>query len=550
MRKIFYLAYSVLFLLTGCFKDFEERYLFEENRLEFNDAVLNGNASGRTYPVLGPRPAADGNLIFQINMTGKQTNHDRKFKFRVVADETTAVEGRDYQLLHGDEYTIPANSSFGQIEIEVLPDGSGSPTIVLELLPTDDVKVMDRYHKIGCRFVYLMTVPDPSQLETVNDITVFKNFVIGSYSNQNIGYFADLSNYYVYTADGAEANPEHIDIVQLYGASTGMNLLLPSYTSFNLWNVRDPRTWTHRNDGVLMRLPNPSPDELALFENATSVADLLIAYGYYAATLSSRPGYSSTNDGPSARIRNIGAGDLIVYYSTERGIATLFKVKATDSAPAGSLTMEAKTGQFDPAEIVNSGALAIMGYSTGGTATLRGHAFVDLANIRTYKRDDVPEDQRENIDLLNLWSGDLSGFAYWATPASYTGGWGAITTDLDTQWGLVANPLYRRNSGSWVHYDHATEQEIQDAMNIQTRSQLVAAYDNAVQNVIDRQGYVALTNGPTNTRVRDLDGGSIVYFKSTAPGRDLYAVIIVNNLTLGTAAYRETFDVFIKSHLN
>ncbi|NGM61303.1 DUF4843 domain-containing protein [Sphingobacterium sp. SGG-5] len=537
MRKLFYLAYSVLFLLTGCFKDFEERYLFEENRLEFNDAVLNGNASGRTYPILGPVPAADGNLIFQVNMTGKQVDHDRKFKFRVVADETTAVEGRDYRLLHGDEYTIPANSSFGQIEIEILPDGSGSPTIVLELLPTDDVKVMDRYHKIGSRFVYLLTIPDPSQLETVNDITVFKDFVIGSYSNQNIGYFADLSNYYVYTADGAEAGPENIDIVHLHGASTGANLLLPSYTRFDLWNVRDPRTWTHRNDGVLMRLPNPNPDELALFENATSVSDLLTAYGYYAATLSSRPGYSSTKDGPSARIQGIGAGDLIVYYSTERSIVTLFKVKAVDSGSAGSLTMEAKTGQFDPTEIVNSGALTIGGWYTGT-------CLVDLASIARYKETDLTPDMRNNIDFISLWSGSGQYLRFLSlhNTAIDVGGVGT-TNRIRDNWSTA-----ERNQGELIHYQNASEAEIQAVMNLTTRDQLIAAYESAKVDVMNRTGYNVDDHGP-GAAVRRTDAGSIVFFKSNQPGRDLYAVILVNNITLGSSNGRETVDLFIKSNL-
>src|SRR5690606_7343423 len=145
-----------------------------------------------------PLPAETGKMVFQANMTGTQGREDRKVKFRVVPEETTAVEGRDYALPHGTEFTIPARSSLGQIEIDILPDGSGSPTVVLELLPTDDIKIMDRYHKIGFRFVYLLTKPDPADLEAVNDITVYKNFVLGSYSNQNVGNFVDLTNYYIY----------------------------------------------------------------------------------------------------------------------------------------------------------------------------------------------------------------------------------------------------------------------------------------------------------------------------------------------------------------
>lgn len=548
MRKIFYLAYSILFLLTGCFKDYEERYLFEENRIEFDDAVKNSNASGRTYPILGPRPAADGKLVFQVNMTGRQASQDRKLKFRVVADETTAIEGRDYRLPHGDEYTIPANSSFGRIEVELLPDGSGSPTIVLELLPTDEIKVMDRYHKIGTRFVYLLTSPDPSKLETVNDITIFKDFVIGSYSNQNIGYYADMSNYYVYTVDGANANQEHIDLVSLHGASTGMNLLLPSSTSFTGWGATThiPNTWTHRNTGTLMRLPNPGPDELALFENAKSVSDLLTAYGYYASTISNRPGYNSTNDGPSTRIRNIGVGDIIVYYSAEREIVSLFKVKAAEMSADGALTMEAKTGQFDAGTILNSGALTIGGWSTLGPAGAT--CLVDLASIKTYTTATATAEFRNNIDMINLWAGSgYTNFISIHDPViESTSGWASTATGQAVgKW----SPS-ERNKGELIHYHEASEQEIQNVMNLTTRDQLIAAYEAAANNVAARpQGYDILENGP-GSRVRKMDGGSLVFFKSNQPGRDLYAVIIVNNMTPSTGGNgRETVEVFIKSHL-
>src|SRR5690606_34852586 len=206
-------------------------------------------------------------------------------------------------------------------------------------------------------------------LETVNDITVHKNFVLGSYSNQNVGNFVDLTNYYIYTVDGANVNQGAIDMILLHSAGSNMNLFTPTSTRFTGWGSTKhiPTEWTQRNDGVLMRLPNPSIDELALFENASSVSDLLTAYSYYASTITDRPGYNSTNDGPATSIRQVDAGGLVVYYSVEREVISIFKVKAVEIASSGSLTMEAKTGQFDAGDMLNSGALTFGGWSTSGS---------------------------------------------------------------------------------------------------------------------------------------------------------------------------------------
>lgn len=546
-KNINFLLYGLFFLLTGCFKDYEERYLFEENRIEFNDAVINSNASGKTFPILGPVPAANGKLVFRVNMTGKQSGHDIKLKFKVISEETTAVEGRDYRLPNGEEFIIPANSSFGQIEVDILPGGSGSPTIAIELLPTDDIDIMTRYHKIACRFVYMLTVPDPSKLQVVNDMLVYRDFSVGSYSNQNIGNYADLSNYNIYTVDGANANQEHIDLITLFGSSSGMNLLLPSSTSFTGWGSTShiPTTWTKRNDGILMRIPNPEADELALFENANSVSGLLSAYSYFLSTIADRPGYNSTNDGPSTRVRNMADGDLVVYYSLERGVVSLLKVKSVTSSASGSITVDAKTGKFDTSDLVKTGNLAIEAVAVG---TSRG--LVDFASLSTYGFNEaITSTIRKETDIAYVWS-SATGTNYGnfiPMQASMTG-WAAIEASNGTG-ALNAWTADERNGGALIHFDNASDAELQAFANIMTRSQLIAAYENAKIDVINRPNYDLAFNGPANNaRIRRPESKSIIFFKSNNPDRDLYAVMVVNSLNTSSASNRR-MELLIKSDL-
>src|SRR5690606_4086973 len=110
-----------LLMFSACFEDYEERYQFTDNRVEFQDAVINANSPGKTFPILAPLANDVGTVQYRINMTGEQQDVARTVDFRVVPEETTAVEGKDYALPDGESIAIPANSSFGYLALEVLP---------------------------------------------------------------------------------------------------------------------------------------------------------------------------------------------------------------------------------------------------------------------------------------------------------------------------------------------------------------------------------------------------------------------------------------------
>lgn len=347
MKKLIYIPFLlVITLFTSCFKDYEERYLFVDNRVEFEAAVINPNASGRVFPLLTPLDFDAGVVRYQVNMTGEQHATDLTLSFRVVPEESTARADIDYRLPKGNTFVIPANSSFGWVEIEVLPGGTGSPRLVLELLPTDGIKVMDRYHMIGQQILFPSTPPNPDDIEEINDIRYFTNITFGTTGNSAVGSFIDLHTGYAYILNGATANQPLIDFIILRsGAGTEQNILTPSSGSLTAWGSTShiPAEWDIRNTGQLMRLPNPSSQELELFELAQTKADLDAAYDYYLANIADRPNYSSTNDGPSTRIRAVGSGDLIAFRSASRDVIAIMKVDESLPGTTGHLRGDLKS---------------------------------------------------------------------------------------------------------------------------------------------------------------------------------------------------------------
>lgn len=101
---------------TGCdFEEFDGPY-DGEPVMEFNQ--LTGPAGPYGVAV----SEGSGTLSLRTNLIGPQMGSATTLSFSVV-DGTTAVEGTHYALPNGTDYTLPANSSFASIDIEIL-DGS------------------------------------------------------------------------------------------------------------------------------------------------------------------------------------------------------------------------------------------------------------------------------------------------------------------------------------------------------------------------------------------------------------------------------------------
>jgi len=139
MKRLFILSGILSIVLLGsCIKN--ENPVFEKSVVEYDAAAYNANASGLTYPILTRvpgygRPASTADPLlsrnspgikkFRVNLLGGQLPTPTKVFYQVFTG-TTATEDVHYKKPSG-EVTIPANSSFGEMEIEILNPGANTP---------------------------------------------------------------------------------------------------------------------------------------------------------------------------------------------------------------------------------------------------------------------------------------------------------------------------------------------------------------------------------------------------------------------------------------
>jgi hypothetical protein len=167
MKRLFILSGILSVVLLGsCIKN--ENPVFENPVVEFDAAAYNANAAGLTYPILTRvpgygRPVSTGDPLltrtspgikkFRVNLLGAQLTKASKV-FYTVHTGTTAIEGVHYKKPAG-EFTIAENSSFAEIEIEILNPGANTPaTRDLVLLLTsgeNEVKSSVNYNIIALR---------------------------------------------------------------------------------------------------------------------------------------------------------------------------------------------------------------------------------------------------------------------------------------------------------------------------------------------------------------------------------------------------------------
>jgi hypothetical protein len=162
MKKIFITTVFTALLFTSCIKN--EEVIFKGSQVEFDAAIWNANSAGITYPILTRIPAqgiatptsqptltrTSGTVQLRVNLVGAQSSSPITFNYQVVSGETTAVAGTHFTALSGTG-TIPANSSFGLISVDILNPGatSGSKVLVLQLIDGAGSKVSFNYSKVG-----------------------------------------------------------------------------------------------------------------------------------------------------------------------------------------------------------------------------------------------------------------------------------------------------------------------------------------------------------------------------------------------------------------
>jgi len=178
MKKFLYLFAFAALLLNSCIEN--EEILWEGNLVEFDAATFNARSVvggvSKDYTLLTRRPqygrsvltsatggfaadtvitrtwaATNGVFRLRVNLVGAQRSEQQVVSYVVLPEETTAVQGTHYGALSGT-VTIPANSSFGYVEIPIMDPGVSSTTavrLVLELRGNEVLQPNPKYDRIG-----------------------------------------------------------------------------------------------------------------------------------------------------------------------------------------------------------------------------------------------------------------------------------------------------------------------------------------------------------------------------------------------------------------
>lgn len=189
MNKAFSLILIISFFsLVGCIKNPEKLYAGQV--AEFDATTWNSNAAGVTYPILTRVPAFNravstsldstlrrfsGQIRVRVNLIGPTSKQEQKVAYSTFASPITtvsfpatitgqtpttasgtlalsdAIAGTHYATLSG-MVTIPADSSFGYINIQILNPGSTAAQarfLGLQLNESGTLKPSVNYSQLG-----------------------------------------------------------------------------------------------------------------------------------------------------------------------------------------------------------------------------------------------------------------------------------------------------------------------------------------------------------------------------------------------------------------
>ncbi|MXV15390.1 DUF4843 domain-containing protein [Hufsiella ginkgonis] len=163
MNKIKYLLGIVILLFSSsCIKN--DEITVQSTVIEWDAATYNANSAGLLYPLLTRYTGygratvttdplltrTSGTVKLRVNLVGPQRSTATEISYSVQAAGTTAVSGTHFTTT--GKATIPANSSFAEVEVVILNPGAstgGAKTLALELLPSGDIKPSENEKYIG-----------------------------------------------------------------------------------------------------------------------------------------------------------------------------------------------------------------------------------------------------------------------------------------------------------------------------------------------------------------------------------------------------------------
>jgi hypothetical protein len=173
-RKLSIAVLFTVMLFSSCIKE-ETKTFTGDTVIEFDAAVLNTATTPYTYfattrvPVYGLTVSATNSptlitrslatpVKLRVNLVGPQFSTDQLISYQVintpvpVSPNMLAVSGTHYTT--GGTFTIPANTSFGEVTINIVNPGVSSTNpreVHIELVGNADVKPSENYKRVAIR---------------------------------------------------------------------------------------------------------------------------------------------------------------------------------------------------------------------------------------------------------------------------------------------------------------------------------------------------------------------------------------------------------------
>lgn len=125
-------------LMWGCFEDHASQFhLDDANQVEW--APPDRSSSSLSYTAtLEPDQADNKTISFEVQLIGSQSGSDRVVGV-AVSEDGDAEEGQHFEILNSNnEVVIPANSSSGTVEVQILASSLGNGESVSTILELQD----------------------------------------------------------------------------------------------------------------------------------------------------------------------------------------------------------------------------------------------------------------------------------------------------------------------------------------------------------------------------------------------------------------------------
>lgn len=498
---------AVGFLAASCSSDDDIDEIEEDTARQDAQISFDPEYFGQSFST-----APDSTHQFTVNINKGQkvatgfSVYEKIISEGVVVQERTELSEYRRDLSGDDTETI-------EFEYHVSEDRQDEDKITLDFVVEQEEDEVSEAMVLEVE----KEAPEEDPIQEINDIIYYTQLALGGQDNAETGSFFNIEEAEDYTLPEASSNQENIDLAMLVGASTGINFLAPASSGFQYFGSEISDAvydgWDIKNDGEFVNIGNLDDAE-AIFEELEFSADIISAFDEAQANVTSIPGYVENENGPGDRIRQVNVGDII-FFKTESGTIAVLKITSILPDTAGMVEFEMKTAADPDAEPVDPGdeedeeendedELAYFSdIELGGQDNTSVGSYFNIPNQTVYSLEDATANQGD-VNFMML-VGASTGVNFLAPASS---GLQYFGSDIET---AIYEGWDTKNDGQFVNIGNAGTADLFE--DFSSEEELAEAYQNALAEVANMDGYVENENGPGD-RIRQVKQDDVIFFEA------------------------------------